>query len=96
MGTASGKGNRGTREPIFGSRRRVDEDIILQVCTYLGEGGGVWIKVDEAALPPEPVVPASFQMRNFHGVANTLHVGGGVRALRPKNRRDPAAQQVAH
>lgn len=71
-----------------------DEGIIR--CTYLGEGGGVRVEVDETALPSEPVVPTCLQMRNLHGVANALHVGGGVRALRPKNRRHPASQQVAH
>lgn len=54
------------------------------------------IKVDKAALPSEPVVPACLQMWNLHGVANALYVGGGVRALRPKNRRYTASQQVAH
>lgn len=54
------------------------------------------IEVDEAALPSEPIVPACLQMRNLHGVANALHMRGGVSALRAKNRRDSAAQQVAH
>lgn len=54
------------------------------------------IEVDEAALPPDPVVPACLQVRNFHGVANALHVRRRVRALRPKNRSYTAAQQVAY
>lgn len=71
-------------------RQCPDGNIIAKICTYLGESGGVRIKVDETALPSESVVPACFQMRNFHSVANALHMRRGVRALRPKNRRNPA------
>lgn len=62
------------------------------VYTYLGQSGGMRIEVDEAALPSEPVVPARLQVRNFHGVANALHVRRRVRALWSKNRRHAAPQ----
>lgn len=62
------------------------------VYTYLGQSGGVWIEVDEAALSSKPVVPARLQVRNFHGVAYALHVRCRVCTLRSKNRCHAASQ----
>jgi hypothetical protein len=58
------------------------------VAANLGNGPGVRVEINEAALAAQPEVPAGFQVRDFHGVADALDVAGGLRRLRPENGRN--------
>ena len=63
---------------------------------YLTDHFWIWIQVYGVIVPPQHVVPSSFNMRNLHGITNRLYVGRSSPRLWPKQGSHPRPQQVAY